>query len=172
MCTVAHAAQQCEQLRDIANGRVSVSGVIIGSTATYTCNKGYFLVGSSTRRCQTNAEWSGEEPFCKRKVNLLCPWCNCTTFKRYKLVEASFEINTAWTGRLMWSLFSARTRMKLTPCVVMALLWKHSVSFYAVIDCGQLRDIRNGSIYQLGMSRLLAINEFVCVALAICCIPT
>ncbi len=35
-----------------------------GGTATYTCNTGYTLSGSSTRTCQTNEQWSGAEPTC------------------------------------------------------------------------------------------------------------
>ena len=33
----------------------------------YKCDEGYSLIGPSTRICQSNGEWSGEEPFCERK---------------------------------------------------------------------------------------------------------
>ncbi len=44
----------------LANGRVSVEG----STATYTCDTGYTLSGSSSRTCRDNGSWSSPEPLC------------------------------------------------------------------------------------------------------------
>ncbi len=52
-------APQCPTLPPL-NGRVSASG----GTATYTCNPGYTLSGSSTRTCLTNEQWSGTAPTC------------------------------------------------------------------------------------------------------------
>ena len=57
----------CPSLPDPANGRVSLSGTTAGSTATYSCDRGFGLVGFSTRICQASGEWSGEEPTCERK---------------------------------------------------------------------------------------------------------
>ena len=59
-------APQCPTLPPPLNGRVSASG----GTATYTCNTGYTLSGSSTRTCQTNGAWSGTAPTCG---GLQCP---------------------------------------------------------------------------------------------------
>ncbi len=61
-----HTVLRCEELQDISSGRVVLSGTTVGSTATYSCNKGYILVGDYTRSCQFDGEWSGEEPFCER----------------------------------------------------------------------------------------------------------
>ena len=57
----------CERLLDIANGRVVLSGLTVGSLASYTCNTGFNLVGNSARTCQSNGLWSGVEPFCTRE---------------------------------------------------------------------------------------------------------
>ena len=57
----------CERLLDIANGRVVLSGLTVGSLASYTCNTGFNLVGNSARTCQSNGFWSGVEPFCTRE---------------------------------------------------------------------------------------------------------
>ena len=46
-------------------GSVSLTGVTFGSTATYSCRKGYVLVGVSVRTCQANGQWSGRAPICK-----------------------------------------------------------------------------------------------------------
>ena len=57
----------CGDLDDPENGEVSLTGTILGSEATYSCNRGYVLVGESKRVCQSNGEWSGEAPSCERK---------------------------------------------------------------------------------------------------------
>jgi CUB/sushi domain-containing protein len=47
-----------------------MTGVTVGSTATYTCNDNYQLMGASTRMCQPDGTWSGEEPMC---IEIECP---------------------------------------------------------------------------------------------------
>ena len=54
----------CEVLTDISGGRVTVSGVTGGSTATYRCFYGYTLNGVQERECQ-GGQWSEEEPTCE-----------------------------------------------------------------------------------------------------------
>ena len=58
----------CDRLRDIPQGRVSLSSSVLvpGTRATYTCVDGYELVGDKARTCQENGEWSGREPRCRR----------------------------------------------------------------------------------------------------------
>ena len=60
-------AVNCGSLTNPANGRVSHSGgTTFRKTATYSCNRGYNLVGSSTRTCQSTRRWSGSTPTCSR----------------------------------------------------------------------------------------------------------
>ena len=49
------------------NGRRSITGYTEGHTVTYTCNTGYSLSGVSSRRCQSNGFWSGNQPTCPSK---------------------------------------------------------------------------------------------------------
>ena len=49
-----------------ANGRVSTEGV----TATYTCDAGYSLVGSSTRICGPSGEWLTAAPTCQCMIEV------------------------------------------------------------------------------------------------------
>ena len=51
--------RECEVLSNPANGQVT----IIDSTATYTCDSGYELIGDDTRIC-VDGVWTGEEPTC------------------------------------------------------------------------------------------------------------
>ena len=56
-----------------ADGEVTVTGEMIGDTATYTCNSGFEFLdrtpGSDMRTCQSDGTWSGDEQqcACKRK---------------------------------------------------------------------------------------------------------
>ena len=58
---------RCSNLPNPSNGRVNQQGNEPGDRATYTCNSGYELIGSSTRICQTNGQWSGDAPTCERE---------------------------------------------------------------------------------------------------------
>ena len=53
----------CEELQNPTNGQVFMTGQSIGSTATYTCDSGYELIGDDRRTCE-DGEWTGQEPTC------------------------------------------------------------------------------------------------------------
>lgn len=56
----------CEQLVSPLNGQVSVSGDNRpGSVATYSCNQGFDLEGSSVRTCGSDGSYSGQAPVCR-----------------------------------------------------------------------------------------------------------
>ena len=57
----------CGDLDDPENGQVSLTGTTFGSSATYTCNRGFELVGSRMRMCLASGEWMGDAPTCERK---------------------------------------------------------------------------------------------------------
>ena len=58
----------CGTLLDPPNGQVDLTGTGDGSEATYTCSEGYVLIGTEVRTCQSNGNWSSEEPLCE------CEW--------------------------------------------------------------------------------------------------
>eukprot|EP00058_Branchiostoma_floridae_P019747 XP_002605237.1 hypothetical protein BRAFLDRAFT_92290 [Branchiostoma floridae] len=57
-------AVQCTKLTPPANGAVTGPNYY-GNMATFTCNPGYKLVGTSTRTCQSDGTWSGGSPICR-----------------------------------------------------------------------------------------------------------
>ncbi len=67
LCTVA----QCPGLDPPANGNIETTGMDFWDTATYSCDRGFNLVGVNTRTCQANGGWSGTPPFCTGKYCLL-----------------------------------------------------------------------------------------------------
>ena len=66
----------CPALDNITNGHVLVSGHTPDSNATYSCVIGYVLNGTSSRTCQENGEWSGQEPTCEG----ISKWCHLFNF--------------------------------------------------------------------------------------------
>ena len=64
------SAGLCDELPDLGNGNITVTGQTEGSDATYTCNDGYQLTGgNSIRTCVDTGMWSGQEPTCLRMKN-------------------------------------------------------------------------------------------------------
>ena len=54
----------CGFLPAPTNGKTLLSNTTFGSIASYSCDTGYNLVGSSTSVCPADGEWSGEIPVC------------------------------------------------------------------------------------------------------------
>ena len=61
------AIRDCGGLSDPTNGQVTVNpNTLENSTATYSCDIGYDLVGAETRTCQSKTGmWDGTEPTCQ-----------------------------------------------------------------------------------------------------------
>lgn len=56
----------CGELSDPENGNVvQARPPIVGSVATYTCKRGFILVGSSVRVCQLGGTYSDQAPTCR-----------------------------------------------------------------------------------------------------------
>ena len=63
--TVCFTIVMCPELLDPSNGAVTVSGLTVGSTASYTCDAGFELSENILRMCETGGVWSGSEPLCE-----------------------------------------------------------------------------------------------------------
>ena len=65
-------AVECGRLPNPPSGQVSLTGIDLGSVATYTCNDGYSLEegGDATRTCGSEGVWSGREPTCRSKSTM------------------------------------------------------------------------------------------------------
>ena len=61
-------AAYCLNHTDFKNGRVLLSGVSVGDTATFTCNDGYELVGDSSLICLSDGSWDSSPPVCQGPI--------------------------------------------------------------------------------------------------------
>ena len=78
LCLIPLFTVGCSSLANPTNGQVShTGGTTLGRTATYSCNRGYNVVGSRNRTCQATGLWSGSAPTCQGML-LLHPTCMCT----------------------------------------------------------------------------------------------
>ena len=42
-----------------------------GQTCSFNCRAGYLLIGSSTRTCSSNGQWTGQDPHCDGKIQFI-----------------------------------------------------------------------------------------------------
>ena len=63
--SINYTVVDCEALTDPDNGRVSAPTTTYTSTADYTCNTGYNLVGVNERICTAAGTWTDGEPTCQ-----------------------------------------------------------------------------------------------------------
>ena len=64
-CGFFYTAIFCPKLHPPLNGIVRVRDKSVDSRAMYECLAGYVVFGDEYRTCQSDGEWSGEEPECR-----------------------------------------------------------------------------------------------------------
>ncbi|XP_065178201.1 CUB and sushi domain-containing protein 3-like isoform X4 [Sycon ciliatum] len=60
----------CQDQRQLTNGDSTSTGQQFGSTVTYRCHTGFYMVGSVTAQCMSNKRWSHNTPTCLPRT---CP---------------------------------------------------------------------------------------------------
>ena len=54
----------CGNLQAPLNGNVQYKDTTLGSTATYSCDQGFILMGPQQRNCKSQGVWAGNAPSC------------------------------------------------------------------------------------------------------------
>ncbi len=54
----------CDFPKNIPNGITTHTGIVVNSTTTYSCHKGFVLKGQKFRKCTKTGSWDGKEPTC------------------------------------------------------------------------------------------------------------
>lgn len=60
-------AISCGDLHDPQYGSVQYTGTVFQSTARYTCDTGFEIIGDERRTCQGSGKWTGSTPSCRRE---------------------------------------------------------------------------------------------------------
>ena len=78
----------CSHLETIENGMTIVEDVAVNGTATFSCNVGYNLFGSPTRKCQPNGKWDGDNAYCQSNNDP----CMCSLQLLWILIHSCFNL--------------------------------------------------------------------------------
>ena len=68
---------RCPKLVAPSHGSMQSCSNLLGRTCQFSCSKGYQMLGSRSRTCQSNGEWTGSETDCqgmKRFISWCCNW--------------------------------------------------------------------------------------------------
>ncbi len=92
----------------LSNGMISfdpaTSIILEGTVATHSCDTGYQLSSSTTTRtCQSNRTWSGDDITCQRNSLVTCArsiWCLLTSFQLLTVVSSLTPPMEQWTHPL------------------------------------------------------------------------
>lgn len=62
-------AVECGRLSAPLNGSVQGSATTFPNMLEFSCEKGFILDGSASRKCQANTTWSGKAAICRGKFS-------------------------------------------------------------------------------------------------------
>ena len=132
------AGPDCPSLADPASGSVSVSTRSANSTATYSCDTGYKLTGTTVRTCQTDGTWSDTEPTCALVDCQAPPTTRNSSVSAPTTTYGSTATYSCWVGS---NLSDTTTR----TCQADGT-WSGTVPTCLPADCGPLKNPTNGSV--------------------------
>ncbi|XP_052808433.1 E-selectin-like isoform X2 [Mya arenaria] len=131
----------CGSLSNPANGQVSSLATTEGSTATYSCNSGFMLVGDSTRTCEASGVWNGSEPTCQQ--------VDCGSLSNPANGQVSFLATTEGST----ATYSCNSGFMLvgdsTRTCEASGVWNGSEPTCQQVDCGSLSNPANGQVSSL-----------------------
>ena len=81
----------------IPNGMLCYTGLTPGSTATYSCDKGYELSGSSVLECQANGVWNEIGSICLALESGLSR--SLFLYQYFRVITYSYSTKCRWTLR-------------------------------------------------------------------------
>ncbi|MBI5498035.1 MAG: choice-of-anchor D domain-containing protein [Deltaproteobacteria bacterium] len=128
----------CGSLTSPTNGTVSAPTTTYGSTATYSCNAGYPISGSSTRTCGTGGFWSGTAPSC---VQVDCGSLANPTNGTVTAPTTTFGGTATYSCNAGYNISGASTRTCGTGGA-----WSGSAPSCVPVDCGSLTSPSNGTV--------------------------
>lgn len=69
----------CPDITSFRNGEVSIEGLSVGHSATFSCNENYTYCGENSIVCKYDLKWHRPSPLCKSNVfvKLFPSYCIC-----------------------------------------------------------------------------------------------
>ena len=116
-----HVEVDCGTLSEPQNGALTLGSTTYLGTATYTCDTGFVLEGSSSRNCTRFGKWSGRDPTCLGKQDAMKTPLPVT--------------DRVWQN---WD------------CILMTILCSCNDCNCVAIDCGAPTEIVNGIVRNEG----------------------
>ena len=146
---------KCSYPKRILNGRVSYMSVTYDSVITYTCDKGYTLVGKAERRCEATGFWSDLQPSCHI---VRCPEPKRALFKNGYIVGSAYMYNSIVTYKCsVGYVLQGESRHQ---CLSTGE-WNSTLPRCIPVDCGQPLEIANALI-QVSSTVYRAVAEYQC----------
>ncbi|XP_060565067.1 fibropellin-1-like isoform X2 [Ruditapes philippinarum] len=148
--------KDCGFLTNPANGAVDNSeGTTYLSNALFTCNIGYTLVGSSTRRCQASGTWSGTDPVCQ--IN------DCGVLTNPANGNVDISSGTSYGNTASYSCDAGFELNGVLQRTCQAdSSWSSSAPTCDRLDCGNLKSPTSGSVDLSGGTLFEATAVFTC----------
>ena len=70
----------CGEPRSPQNGYTAHRGTVVGNMVSYSCNRGYNLIGNLKRTCLNTGLWSGSVPECRSECDRHVQVCVYSTY--------------------------------------------------------------------------------------------
>lgn len=130
---------QCELLLPPENGFVHFTESTLGSSVQYTCKLGYRLIGSDTRYCMSNRQWSGSAPTCEV---ISCPMPNRPVNGTIKGDVHTYGSSVQYSCDPGFQLNGSDKRMCQAD-----KKWDGNEPICIPISCGQPPGLENGQVF-------------------------
>ncbi|XP_065189183.1 sushi, von Willebrand factor type A, EGF and pentraxin domain-containing protein 1-like isoform X2 [Sycon ciliatum] len=152
--TLTCSASDCGAIQKPVNGMFFTNGTTYGSMASFTCNIGYNLAGSSSITCPESGVWSATFPSCDRVV--------CNTLVKPTLgtvrIAANDYLSTATYSCNDGYVLSGDA---VTTCLLTGL-WSTSPPTCQRIPTCAVLTIANGAFSEQQTQRLSAVANVTC----------
>jgi CUB/sushi domain-containing protein len=143
---VCKKAYRCGRLKAPRDGRVSRHNVTIGSTAQFSCNEGFNLVGITDVVCQRNSLWSSNTPTCKI---IDCGELPSLVNGTVRVISTIYGSRINFTCQDSYILIGAISAV----CLVNGS-WSNHIPLCTPVDCGALPTLVNGKVHVISTSRV------------------
>ncbi|XP_078575446.1 sushi, von Willebrand factor type A, EGF and pentraxin domain-containing protein 1-like isoform X3 [Branchiostoma floridae x Branchiostoma japonicum] len=137
----------------VGNGTLIGGNFEFQSEVTYTCDKGYYLVGNYRRRCLANKTWSGKTPDCEP---VSCGNPPKLQYGSYKAETVHFKGAVQYRCYLGWTLKGEGSQTCLSDG-----RWSGSPPVCDPISCGEPPAVENGVVKGTNFS-YTSVVKYVC----------